>query len=154
MGCDRFFSLSYYLIYGIQRHTVLCKTCARIEPSIWNAAKYMTLANKEALKDEKNIVWLEDPNDYPWVRESNTNFSKKQGVSKNRRSEIERGGKKLIGYGELEDDSPSGEHYYRRIFTIRKDDYENYKNDYPTEAVDPLTVEPKTSGISPKKKRR
>ena len=122
----------------------------------------MTLANKEALKDEKNIVWLEDPNDYPWVRESSTDFRTKQGISKNRQSEIERGGKKLIGYVELEDDAPSSfvndatgrKHFYRRIFTIRKDDYENYKNDYPIEAVDPLTVDAKTSGISPKKKRR
>ena len=122
----------------------------------------MTFANKEALKDEKNIVWLEDLNDCPWVRESSTDFRTKQGISKNRQSEIERGRIKLIGYGELEDDAPSGfindatgrKHYYRRIFTIRNDDYENYKNDYPTEAVDPLTVEPKTLGISPKKKLR
>ena len=124
----------------------------------------MTLVREEALKDEKNIVWLEDPNDYLWVRESSTDFRTKQGISKNRQSEIERGRIKLIGYGELEDDAPSSfvddatgrKHYYRRIFTIREDDYEEYKNrNYcPIEAVDPLTVEAKTLGISPKKKRR
>lgn len=112
----------------------------------------MTLVNEDALKVEKEIIWLEEPSNYPWVRESSTNFRTKKGISKNRQSEIERKGIKLIGYGELEDDAPSGEHYYRRIFTIRKDDYETYKNNYPTEAVDPLTVEAKTLGLSPKKK--
>lgn len=114
----------------------------------------MTFVKEDALKDEKNIVWLEDLDDYPWVRESSTNFRTKQGISKNRQSEIERGGRKLIGYGELKDDAPSSGHYERRIFIIRKDDYENYKNDYPTEAVDPLTVEAKILGSYPKKKLR
>lgn len=120
------------------------------------------LANKDALKDEKNIVWKEDLDNYPWVRESSTEFLTKQGIAKNRQTEIEKGGRKLIGYSELEEDAPSSftdkatgrKYFYRRIFTIGKDDYENYKKDYPTEAVDPLTAEPKTLGLSPKKKRR
>lgn len=112
----------------------------------------MTLVKENALKHEENVIWLEDRDNYTWVRESSTDFPTKQGISKNRRSEIERGGKKLIGYGELEEDAPSSKHYYRRIFMIYEGDYENYKNNYPTEAVDPLTVEPKTLGLSPKKK--
>jgi hypothetical protein len=121
----------------------------------------MTLANEEALKYEEKIVWLEDPNNYPWLRELSTDFYTKKGISKNRQSEIEKlGRQKIIGYAELEDNAPpsfiddatNNKHYYRRIFTIRKDDYENYKNNYPTEAVDPLTIEAKTLGLSPKKK--
>lgn len=122
----------------------------------------MTFVQEDALKYEKKIVWLEDRNNCPWVRESSTDFRTKQRISKNRQSEIERGGKKLIGYSELEEDAPSSftnkatgrKHYHRRIFTIHNDDYENYVNNYPIEAVDSLSVEAKVSGISPKKKRR
>lgn len=121
-----------------------------------------SLVNKNAIEYEKNMNWLEDPNNYPWVRESSTDFMTRQGIFKKRQLEIEGEAIKLIGYSELENNAPSSvvdsatnkKHYYRRIFTIRKDDYENYKNKnyYPTEAVDPLTVEAKTLGLSPKKK--
>lgn len=121
-----------------------------------------SLVKRDASQNEKKINWLEDLNDCPWVRESSIDFINKQGISQKRRSEIEREGKKLIGYAELEEDAPpsfvdkaTGRKYYeRRIFTVRRDDYENYKNNYPTEAVDPLTVEAKVLGSSPKKKRR
>lgn len=121
-----------------------------------------SLVKQNASQYEKKINWLEDPNNRPWVRESSTDFTSKQEISKKRLSEIEREGKKLVGYAELEEDAPpsfvdkaTGRKYYeRRIFTVRQDDYENYKNDYPTEAVDPLTVETKILGSSPKKKRR
>ena len=121
-----------------------------------------SLVKQDASQYEKKINWLEDPNNRPWVRESSTDFTNKQGISQKRLSEIERDGKKLIGYAELEEDAPpsfvdkaTGRKYYeRRIFTVRQGDYENYKNDCPTEAVDPLTVEAKVLGSSPKKKRR
>ena len=121
-----------------------------------------SLVKQDAFKYEKEINWLENPNICPWVRESSTDFTSKQGISKKRLSEIERDGKKLIGYSELEENAPPSfvdketgrKHYERRIFTIRQDDYENYKNDCPTEAVDPLTVEAKILGSSPKKKLR
>ncbi len=121
-----------------------------------------SLVKQDASQYEEKINWLEDLNNHPWVRESSTDFTNKQRISQKRLSEIEREGKKLIGYAELEEDAPpsfidkaTGRKYYeRRIFTVRQDDYENYKNDYPKEAVDPLTVEAKILGSSPKKKRR
>lgn len=121
-----------------------------------------SFVKQNASQYEKKINWLEDLNDCPWVRESSTDFTYKQGISQKRQSEIERGGRKLIGYAELEEDAPPSvvdqatgrKRYERRIFTVHQDDYKNYQNDYPTEAVDPMTVEAKVLGSSPKKKRR
>ncbi|MGL5806034.1 MAG: DUF6009 family protein [Xenococcaceae cyanobacterium] len=115
---------------------------------------------EDILKYEKGIIWLEEPNNFPWVRESSTDFFTKKGISKNRHSEIERLGEKIIGYAELEDNAPPSfiddltnkKHYYRRIFTLRDGDYEAYKNNYPTEAVDPVFIEAKFPGLSPRKK--
>lgn len=111
------------------------------------------------IEQEKKIVWLDDPKNYPWVREQDRSFKTRQGISKSHQSEIEVR-EKLIGYAELEDDTPpnsrneSPEYFYRRSFVIRHGDYEVYNRDdyYPMEAVDPLTVEPKTKGLSPGKK--
>ncbi|MDZ8083394.1 MAG: DUF6009 family protein [Nostoc sp. DcaGUA01] len=113
---------------------------------------------EESLNYEKEIIWLFDPNDYPWVREGFTDFSTRQGISQSRKNDIE-AGEKLIGYAELEDNTPPSssqgnpEYFYRRIFVIGYGDYEAYKNNNcPTEAVDPLSVEPKIKGSSPKRK--
>ena len=120
--------------------------------------EYESMVDEKTLRYEKEIVWLEDPNDYPWVREGITDFCQKQGISKSRQSQIETK-QKLIGYADLEDDAPasftsgSKKHYDRRVFVVCDNDYEAYKNGgYPIEAVDPSTVEPKTKGVSPKKK--
>ncbi|WP_242045312.1 DUF6009 family protein [Anabaena catenula] len=117
------------------------------------------MPNYYNIEHEKKIVWLDDPNNYPWVREQDRYFETRQGISKSHQSEIEVR-EKLIGYAELEDDTPpnsrneSPEYFYRRCFVIRHDDYKVYNKDdyYPSEAVDPLTVEPKTKGLSPRKK--
>ena len=63
---------------------------AEILKAIWTS---MTLVKENALDYEKNIVWLEDINDCPWVRESSTDFLTKHGISKNRQSQIEAGEK-------------------------------------------------------------
>lgn len=114
-----------------------------------------------SLMHEATIVWLvEDISKMPWVRESEVNFSTRKGVSKKRLSELQQG-QTLVGYAELEDDAPStGNHkcFIRRIFTLRENDYEAYKvdsstqADHPTEAVEPLSIEPKHKGLSPSKK--
>ena len=121
----------------------------------------MSLANEKAFKYEKEIVWLEDLNNYPWVRESSTDFLTKQGITESRKLDIESAyTNKIIGYANLEDNTPhdfidpetGNKHYKRRIFTVRYDDYENYqgRNSYPLEAVDPIYVEPKRPSISSK----
>lgn len=116
------------------------------------------MLKEENLNYEKEIIWLLDPNDYPWVREGFTDFPTRQGISQSRKSEIEYSGR-LIGYAELEDNTPPSssqvnpEYFYRRIFVIYDGDYEGYEdNNCPVEAVDPFTVEPKISGSSPKRK--
>ena len=109
---------------------------------------------------EAKIVWLVDVSKMPWVRESEVNFSTRKGISKKRLSELQQG-QTLVGYAELEDDAPpTGNHkcFFRRIFTLRENDYEAYELDnptnasHPTEAVEPLSVEPKHKGLSPSKK--
>jgi Family of unknown function (DUF6009) len=122
------------------------------------AIEYESMVCEKTLNNEKSICWLENPSDYPWVREIEADFCQKQEISKSRQSQIQKEWK-LIGYAELSDDAPSSfttgnkKYYYRRIFVVRNDDYEAYKNGgYPIEAVDPLTVEAKIKGVSPKKK--
>jgi hypothetical protein len=119
------------------------------------------LVKEGALEYEKKIVWLFDLNNFPWVRELSTDFFTKKGIPKNRHLEIEKQSReKIIGYAELEDNAPPSfiddvtkkKHYERRIFTVRDGDYEAYKNNYPIEAVDPMSIEAKFSGLSPKKK--
>ena len=114
----------------------------------------------ETLVHEAKIVWLVDISKMPWVRESEVNFSTRKGISKKRLSELQQG-QTLVGYAELEDDAPpTGNHkcFFRRIFTLRENDYEAYELDnptnayHPTEAVEPLSVEPKHKGLSPSKK--
>ncbi|WP_413160775.1 DUF6009 family protein [Capilliphycus salinus ALCB114379] len=118
----------------------------------------MAFFKLEDLKPEAKIVWLKDMSQYPWVREGMTDFTSKQGISKSRQAQI---GPELVGYAELEEDAPPGfidpatgrKHYYRRIFMLRDGDYKNYNDGtYPSEAVEPETVEPKVKGLSPGKK--
>jgi uncharacterized protein YqkB len=117
----------------------------------------------ETLVHEAKIVWLVDISKMPWVRESEGDFCSRKGVSKKRLSELQKGNI-LVGYAELEEDAPPNfiegnrKYFYRRIFTLRENDYEAYEVDkptkayHPTEAVEPLTVEPKLKGLSPSKK--
>ena len=123
----------------------------------------MSLVSDEILMQEAKIVWLVDVSKMPWVRESNVDFCTRKGVSKKRLSELQKG-QILVGYAELEEDAPPNfsegnrKYFYRRIFTLRENDYEAYEVDKPTnayhpmEAVEPLTVEPKLKGLSPSKK--
>lgn len=116
----------------------------------------------ECLEHEKEIIWLDDPSQYPWVRQGSTDFFQKQGISNSRMSDISGDGHKIIGYANLEDDAPpsfidkptGNKHYCRRYFCLRDKDYENYQGgtSYPLEAVDPSSVTPKEKGCSPRKK--
>lgn len=129
------------------------------------------LVRDETLKHEKEIVWLEDPNKLNWVREAETDFCTRQGISETdkprfKSHKLDPNEDTIVGYANLHDSAPPSfrddwdngtPHFYRRIFTLRPYDrpsYPEYKwgTDCPTEAVDPLTVEPQTKGLSPKKK--
>jgi predicted DNA-binding protein len=119
-----------------------------------------TLVSDKNLMHEAKIVWLVDISKMPWVRESEVNFFTRKEISKKRLSELEQG-QTLVGYAELENDAPptgTQKCFIRRIFTLRENDYEVYKvdnptqADHPSEAVEPLSVEPKHKGLSPSKK--
>jgi hypothetical protein len=117
----------------------------------------------ETLLHEAKIVWLEDISKMPWVREIEVGFFSKKGISKKLLSELQKG-QILVGYAELEDNAPplcvegNRKYFHRRIFTLRENDYELYRVDdpatanHPTEAVEPLSVEPKLKGLPPSKK--
>lgn len=116
----------------------------------------------ECFEHEKEIIWLDDPSKYPWVRQCSVEFPQKQGISNSRISKMSKGGDKIIGYANLEDDAPPSfideptgrKYYYRRYFYLKHKDYENYQGgtSYPLEAVDPSRVTPKEKGDSPRKK--
>ncbi len=124
----------------------------------------MTNVADEIIKYEKEIVWLEDLTDKPWVREKCGDFVTKEGIPEARRLDITCGNKIIVGYANLKDNAPHGfinpdtgdKHYYRRFFILNRDDYKNYygSNNSPIEAVDPLFIEAKKHGLHPKKKHR
>ena len=118
-------------------------------------------AREKTLMHEKEIIWLQDPNNFPWVRETETDFCQRQGISKSRKSDLEAGETILIGYADLEEDAPPAfteagqEYFWRRVFYINKGDFKAYGDqDCPGEAVEPSSVHPKVKGSSPKKKHK
>jgi len=115
----------------------------------------------ECFEYEKEIIWLDDPSKYPWVRQSSGDFPKKQGISNSSMLKISRNKGKIIGYANLEDEAPPSfientgrKYYWRRVFYLNDEDYKNYQDrtSYPMEAVDPSRVTPKEKGYSPWKK--
>jgi Family of unknown function (DUF6009) len=122
----------------------------------------MYQGHEYALKYEAEIVWLvDDLENYPWVREDCTDFYHPKEIAPSRLTDIECGNK-LIGYGVLKDDTPEefidseqgNKHYWRRVFRVRDGDYQAYEGsgNYPSEAVDPLTLKVGVKGLSPKQK--
>lgn len=110
------------------------------------------------LTEEKNIVWLYDLKDYPWLRETTTDFPKTQGITDAIVYNLKKyAQEKIIGYVELEDNTlphKKGKNKFtRRIFVLRDGDYEAYKDhfSFPTEAINPLTVQPQQKGLPPLK---
>lgn len=119
----------------------------------------MSLVSKKTLTDESAIVWLKDLSEFPWVRELQTDFCQRQGVSESWLAQMTNEHEILVGYADLAEDAPpaftdGGHSYYiRRIFKINRNDYTAYKEgECPTEAVLPATVQPQVLGISPKRK--
>ena len=127
------------------------------------------LVSNEILKYETEIVWLEDPNKLNWVREAQVDFCTREGISDTDKPRfkyhtIDPNEDTIVGYANLHENTPpsfcddDGTPYFdRRIFTLRAYDRPSnpeytWGTDCPIEAVDPLTVEPQTKGLSPKKK--
>lgn len=107
---------------------------------------------------ERNIVWLYDLKDYPWLRETTADFPHRQGITNAIVSNLKKfWGETIVGYVELEDNAlpnKKGKNKFtRRVFVLRDGDYEAYKDhfSFPTEAINPLTVEPKHKGLRPHK---
>lgn len=114
---------------------------------------------KDNLVYESSIVWLHNPSEFPWVRETQIKFCQRQGMSESRLSQLTNENQIIVGYADLVEDAPptftNGEHSYysRRVFKINRNDFTAYEEgEYPTEAVVPATVKPQVLGISPKRK--
>ena len=129
---------------------------------------------KRALDAEAKIVWLKDINLYPWVRQKFLTSESSQGMPLSPLQELE-SDETIVGYAELKENTPpliyggwadlkqvrnltdldpnlvtGPKHYRRRIFTLRENDYKNYKNgDFPMEAVVTSTITTKNEGIKP-----
>jgi hypothetical protein len=103
---------------------------------------------KTSLNHESGIIWLQDPNNFRFVRETFTKLTYPKGISDQDKQRLERQGG-FIGYANLEDDTPfppNQHHIPRRIFTLQLGDLVAYESDCPIEAVDPLTVKAKVLG--------
>jgi hypothetical protein len=47
--------------------------------------------SQKTLMHEKEIIWLKDLKNFPWVREVELDFCQRQGIPKSRKSELEAG---------------------------------------------------------------
>lgn len=96
---------------------------------------------KESLiKGEVNIVWLEDPMKYTYLREGAYATSRKSGKIRRPDDKDER----IIGYAEHRK-GERGALYYRRVWRIRKYDRDlkpdgPYAIGHPVEAVVPASI--------------
>lgn len=125
------------------------------------------MIEKQAIDAEVKIVWLiEDLDLYPWVRQKFSTSKSSQGKQLSPSQELE-SDEEIVGYAELKENTPPlfdgpkfadlrqnqnslSPTYLRRIFTLRENDYKNYKNgDFPMDAVVTSTISPKNEGIKP-----
>lgn len=105
------------------------------------------LSKKQAVRKEKDIVWLRPPEEMEYVRARVKPTMSKTGPYPDDRIYGE-----IVGYAELEDEveSLNSGGYNRRIFFLKEHDRpaggDKFQRSVPAEAVDPLTVEPKRDG--------
>jgi len=116
--------------------------------------------NDNYLQYEESIVWIEDVNNYYWVRSSILLLPTRKDIFKSKRVEISRDSGILVGYADLLDDAPPiapnqkvKKHFKRRIFTFQNSDDKLYtkRGDFPSEAVITASLEPKFKGVHPKR---
>lgn len=110
---------------------------------------------EDYLKYEEDLVWLQDINEFPWVRcWSPEPMPWRAGLSSDI-SCVQRDDMIIVGYSEVKVGTPlldweGEEYYYRRVFLINKDDYKNYSpGHYPTEAKLTKSLQPGFPGIHP-----
>lgn len=111
-----------------------------------------------ALKYESNIIWLKDISKIDYVRPGFGIFSNRKGEIKSSKYFDMGQYFEIVGYGELEDDTPPSywrtpkKWFSRRIFFLKEDDRffkpeGVYKfGNHPSEAIDPLSVVKKHKG--------
>lgn len=115
-----------------------------------------TTVSIKDIRYEAKIVWLEDIQQLPWVRERLADLRTRKNLSKTAKLNIEKQneGETLVGYAELEDGAPTtaGKYFRRRIFTLKTSDrgQSNGSIELPPEAVDPASVAPRIGGRHPK----
>jgi hypothetical protein len=107
------------------------------------------VASSENLEYEAEIVWLDDPSKYDYVRAVPI-------LTGSRDKPIRGIGDRIVGYAILRPDAPADypRRWYRRVFHIMKGDRDDGKDrnkgpyaiGCPVESVDPLTVAPGVKG--------
>lgn len=102
---------------------------------------------------EAQIVWLDNPEKWGYVREATIMVGTRMRPISERQMKQRFGHfYKLVGYAILTPDAPSDSagFFIRRIFWLKDYDRgcpnEKYHTGYPCEAVDPLTVAPNVLG--------
>jgi hypothetical protein len=108
-----------------------------------------SLLTEGDLIHEEHVVWLEDPDDLDYVRQTLDKTKRR-----NTRPPYLRDGR-MVGYAQLDDGAeadPDSGLYKRRVFFLLPHDRDShpfglYRQGAPGEAVDPRTIEPKKPGI-------
>lgn len=97
---------------------------------------------EDAIKWEEEIVWIEDADQHPYVRERFVVASQRSGSFPWKHAG------RLVGYANMREDMPNtgtNGFFKRRAFFLKSNDY----YEYPSEAVDPDTVSPGEFGAHP-----
>ena len=96
----------------------------------------------EHLQDEADIIWLEAPSRFSYVREESWETTRRSQEPPKSTPDWQ-----VVGYSTVKDNvkRPIGQNYRRRLFTLRPHDRDNdpdgtYRTGYPAEAVDPMSV--------------
>lgn len=105
------------------------------------------MTNDESLRLETEIIWLEPIAPLPYVREQFIDWS-------NPRRRPRFGTGRIVGYAVVRPDGRR-EGYRRRVFRLQANDRPYlpdgpYRDGFPTDAVDPLTVAPGVLGTHPR----
>lgn len=107
-----------------------------------------SLLHESQLTHESAVVWLEDPQDFDYVRQALDKTSRRGGKPRYARDG------RMVGYSELDkgaEASPDSGLFQRRTFFLLPHDRPNdpqgpYNEGAPGEAVDPRTIEPRCVG--------
>lgn len=108
---------------------------------------YPERLDRRQVEHEERIVWVEDPGEYDYVRESVVRSAR-------RRGRLVYPSFKTVGYAELSPSAPSKGRtgrFERRVFWVKPYDRSampdgSYSWTAPAEAVDPRTVAPGVPG--------